>query len=161
MRNIFLMLGTNLGDLQQNLECAVQSIERHGIKILKRSKLYKTKPWGVVEQPDFLNLALEVETELSGAELLMTLKKIEHEIGRRPNEQRWQSRKIDIDVLFMGDLVIDTEDLKVPHRQFFNRRFAVRILSEIAPDFRPPGTEKTLREHAGGEDDEGIQIYRN
>lgn len=155
------MLGTNLGDLKQNLERAVQAIEKHGIRILKKSRIYKTKPWGVVEQPDFLNLALEVESEFSGSELLMILKKIENEMGRKPTDQRWQPRKIDIDVLFMGDLVIDTGDLKVPHRQFFNRRFAVKILSEIAPDFRPPGTVKTLSEHAGGEEDEGIQVYCN
>lgn len=159
MGKIFLLLGSNLGDLKENLERAVQAIEARGIEILKKSKIYRTKPWGVSEQPDYLNLALEVETDLSGVELLKVFKEIETKMGREKDRGRWQPRVIDIDILFMGDSVIDRTDLKIPHQEFFNRRFAVKILSEIAPDFRPPGAAKTLREYARGEGDEGIQIY--
>ena len=161
MKKIFLLLGTNLGELQENLECAVKNIEARGVKILKKSKVYQTKPWGVAEQPDFLNQALEVETDHSAAELLKILKDIEVQMGRDEGSGRWGPRVIDIDIIFMGNLVIDRKDLKVPHQQFFRRGFAVRILSEIAPDFRPPGSAKSLIEYARGEGNEGIQIYRD
>lgn len=159
MKKIFLLLGTNLGDLKENLEGACKAIESHGIKILKKSKIYKTKPWGVSEQPDFLNQALEVETELSAVELLKIFKNIEARMGRDEGQGRWGPRLIDIDIIFMGSLVVDRADLKIPHRQFFKRGFAVTILSEIAPDFRPPGSSRALHEYARGESNEGIQVY--
>ncbi|MDH4210654.1 MAG: 2-amino-4-hydroxy-6-hydroxymethyldihydropteridine diphosphokinase [candidate division WOR-3 bacterium] len=159
MKKIFLLLGTNLGDLKENLECAAKAIESRGIKILKKSKIYKTKPWGVSEQPDFLNQALEVDTDLSAAELLKIFKDIETRMGRDNGHGRWEPRVIDIDIVFMGSLVIDREDLKVPHEQFFKRGFAIKILSEIAPDFHPPGSAKALIEYARGESNEGIQVY--
>jgi len=159
MKKIFLLLGTNLGDLKENLECACKAIESHGIKILKKSKIYKTKPWGVSEQPDFLNQALEVETKYPAVELLKILKDIEAQMGRAEGRGRWGSRLIDIDIIFMGSLVVDQANLKIPHRQFFKRGFAVKILAEIAPDFRPPGSPKALHEYARGESNEGIQIY--
>ena len=159
MKKIFLLLGANMGDPKENLERACKTIECHGIKILKKSKIYKTKPWGVPEQPDFLNQALEVDTNLSATELLRTLKDIEALMGRDAGRGRWGPRVIDIDIIFMGSLIIDRADLQIPHRQFFKRGFAVKILSEIAPDFCPPGSSKALNEYARGESNEGIQIY--
>lgn len=161
MEKIFLLLGTNLGELKENLECAVKNIEARGVRILKKSKIYRTKPWGVFEQPDFLNQALEVETNHSAAQLLEIFKDIETQMGRVEGSGRWGPRVIDIDIIFMDNLVIDRGGLKIPHRQFFRRGFAIKILSEIAPDFRPPGSAKSLIEYARGEGNEGIQIYRD
>ena len=161
MERIYLLLGSNVGHLEENLEHAVKLIETRGIEILKKSKIYKTKPWGVSEQPDFLNLALEVRSGLSAPELLGIFKEIETQMGRQRVDGRWLPRVIDIDILFMDNLVIEQVGLRVPHREFFNRRFAMKILSEIAPDFRPPGTVKTLNECLRGESDEGIEVYRD
>ncbi|UCD19549.1 MAG: 2-amino-4-hydroxy-6-hydroxymethyldihydropteridine diphosphokinase [candidate division WOR-3 bacterium] len=161
MERIYLLLGSNVGNLKENLERAVELIEAHGIEVLKKSKIYKTKPWGVRDQPDFLNMALEVRSGLSAPELLRIFKEIEVEIGREKSAGRWLPRVMDIDILFMDGLVIRQQDLIVPHRDFFNRRFAMRILSEIAPDFKPPGTVKSLSEILSGEPDEGIEVYRD
>lgn len=161
MDRIYLLLGTNIGDLEENLLQAIRAIEANGIRILKKSKIYKTKPWGMEDQPDFLNLALEVESELSAIGLMRILKRIELQMGRKKAEKRWQPRLIDIDILFWGDQRVEHAGLKIPHKEFFNRPFAMRILSEIAPDFRPPGAEKALKEYIVGECDEGVEVYRN
>lgn len=161
MDRIYLLLGTNIGDLKENLSRAIGLIEANGIRILKKSKIYKTKPWGVEDQPDFLNLALEVESGLSAIELMRTLKLIEIQMGRKKTEKRWRPRLIDIDIIFWGDKTIAHAELEIPHRDFFNRPFAVKILSEIAPDFKPPGTTKALKEYVTGECDEGVEVYRN
>ncbi len=161
MNRIYLLLGTNIGNLEENLLQATCAIEANGIRILKKSKIYKTKPWGVEDQPDFLNLALEVESELSAVELVRILKLIESRMGRKKTEKRWHPRLIDIDILFWGDDVIEHAELKIPHREFFNRPFAMRILSEIAPDFKPPGAKKALKEYLVGECDERVEVYRD
>lgn len=161
MERIYLLLGTNAGDLEKNLVCALRLIEARGIRILKRSRIYRTAPWGYQEQPDFLNLALEVETDLPPAALLRALKGIEAEMGRVETGARWRPRVIDIDILFMDDLVVDRVDLQIPHREFFNRPFAIRILSEIAPDYQPPGRGQRITDLVKGGADEGIEIYRN
>jgi 2-amino-4-hydroxy-6-hydroxymethyldihydropteridine diphosphokinase len=161
MDRIYLLLGTNIGDLKENLLQAMRAIEANGIKILKKSKIYKTEPWGVEDQPDFLNLALEVESGLSAIELMRKLKLIESQMGRKKTEKRWQPRLIDIDILFWGDEIVAHAELEIPHREFFNRPFAMKILSEIAPDFKPPGAKKVLKEYVAGECDEGVEVYRN
>ena len=112
-------------------------------------------------QPDYLNLALEVESELTARQMLEILKRIEREMGRRETQERWQPRVIDIDILFWGNQVVDTPDLEIPHREFFNRPFAMKILAEIAPDFAPPHSKRTLQEICIGESDEGIEVYRD
>lgn len=161
MERIYLLLGTNAGDLEENLVRGLCLIEARGIRILKRSKIYRTAPWGYREQPDFLNLALEVQTDLTPAELLRALKAIEGQMGRTETGARWRPRVIDIDILFMDGLVVDHDELQVPHREFFNRPFAIRILSEIAPDFRPPGRAVRIADLVKGGADEGIEVYRN
>ncbi|MBE0433421.1 2-amino-4-hydroxy-6-hydroxymethyldihydropteridine diphosphokinase [candidate division WOR-3 bacterium] len=161
MERIYLLLGTNIGNLEENLERALRFIEARGIRILKKSKIYKTAPWGFSEQPDFLNLALEVASDLTPDSLLRTLKEIETQMGRIETGGRWLPRIIDVDILFMDDLVVDRADLQIPHREFFNRPFAIRILSEIAPDFQPPGRVARITDLLEGGVDEGIEIYRD
>ena len=161
MEKAYLLLGTNVGDLEENMARALRAIAAQNIKILKKSKIYKTKPWGVRNQPDYLNLALEVESDLSAVELLSIFKRIESQMGRKKIKEKWHPRLIDIDILFWGKHVIERADLKIPHEQFYNRPFAIKILSEIAPDFVPPGRIKTLSEICAGEVHEGIEVYRD
>lgn len=161
MERIYLLLGTNVGNLEENLKRALRLIEARGIKILKKSKIYKTAPWGLSQQPDFLNLALEVASDLTPVSLLRTLKEIETQMGRTGSGGRWLPRVIDIDILFMDGLVIDRADLQIPHREFFSRPFAIKILSDIAPDFQPPGRVQRIIDLMEGAADEGIEIYRD
>jgi 2-amino-4-hydroxy-6-hydroxymethyldihydropteridine diphosphokinase len=147
MARVFLLLGTNQGDLHCNIEAAMKKLPDRGIVIKKRSRISKTKPWGRKDQPDFLNVVLEVETDYEPLELLSVIKSIEVDIGRKPDPVRWAPRVIDIDILFYEDRLIETKELIVPHREFLNRPFAIRLLAEIAPAFRHPGTRKQVNEY--------------
>lgn len=161
MEKVYLLLGTNIGDLEENLHRAIELIAAREIKINKVSRTYKTKPWGVTDQPDYLNVALEIESDLPAPELLQVFKRIEEDMGRPQTKEKWQPRVIDIDILFWGDHVVEHPDLKIPHREFFNRPFAMKILAEIAPAFTPPGSKATLQELSSEASDEGIEIHCN
>jgi len=152
-------MGANVGNVKQNLLRAQDELEKRDIRITNRSRIYKTKPWGDNKQPDYLNVALEVESDYAPSELLIVLKDIETCIGRKRNRRRWGPRKIDIDILFYGNQVIISKDLIIPHKEFFNRPFAMKLLAEIAPDFIPPHSDKCLKEHLNGADGEGLEIY--
>ncbi|MGQ9464941.1 MAG: 2-amino-4-hydroxy-6-hydroxymethyldihydropteridine diphosphokinase [bacterium] len=160
MKQIYLLIGTNIGNLKENLENALDQLNRNNIKIIKRSKIYKTKPWGKTDQPDFLNIAVEVETSFTPEVLLKKIKEIEKEM-KRETVEKWGPRIIDIDILFYGSLQINQSDLIIPHSQFFNRQFAIVPLADIAPDFVPPFSQKKVKELISGEMDEGIEVYYN
>jgi len=159
MEKIFLLIGTNVGDLKSNLLKAQKHLEKHKVKIIKKSKIYKTKPWGNDNQPDFLNIALEVECNYKPLRLLHTLKKIESSMGRKKTGRRWGPRIIDIDILFYGSQIMKRKDLVIPHKEFYNRPFAIKLLAEIAPDFVPPQSEKQVKNYLKGIDNEGFEIY--
>jgi 2-amino-4-hydroxy-6-hydroxymethyldihydropteridine diphosphokinase len=159
MEKVYLLLGTNIGDLEENLHRAIELIAARKIKINRVSRTYRTKPWGVTDQPDYLNAALEVESDRPASELLSVFKGIEREMGRDRTQERWQPRVIDIDIIFWGDHVVEHGDLQIPHREFFNRPFAMKILAEIAPQFVPPGSKATLKELSSGVSNEGIAIH--
>lgn len=147
MARAFLLLGTNQGDLNYNIGKAMEKLQSSGIVIKKRSRISKTKPWGRKDQPDFLNVVLEVETAYEPLDLLSVIKSLEVCIGRKPDLVRWGPRVIDIDILFYEDQVIKTRELTIPHREFLNRPFAIRLLLEIAPAFRHPGTRRQVNEY--------------
>ena len=132
----YLGLGSNLGDREQNLERAVSLLERVASPVVV-SSVYETRPWGYVDQPDFLNLACRVETALSPEELLRAAQAVEVLIGREPTF-RYGPRTIDVDILLYGDHIIDTDDLRVPHPSLFERAFALAPLAEIAPELVHP-----------------------
>jgi 2-amino-4-hydroxy-6-hydroxymethyldihydropteridine diphosphokinase len=159
MNGIFLLLGTNRGELKTNLLNALEQIKQHKITVIKKSKIYKTKAWGNPKQPDFLNMALEVECSYSPEKLLQILKAIESRMGRKKVKQRWGPRIIDIDILFYGDKIINMEDLIIPHKEFYNRSFAIMPLAEISPDFIPPLSKKKIKDCLAEIDNEGIEIY--
>lgn len=134
-RIAYLCLGSNLGDRAATMAKAVGLIARIGVKIIARSSLYETPPWGPVPQGPYLNLVVAVETELSARELLNMLLGVEHAFGRdRTREVRFGPRTIDIDILLFGEEIIAEPDLEIPHPRMMERAFALVPLAEIAPD---------------------------
>ena len=142
MQGIYLLLGTNLGDRQANLERAIQLIEAKGITVTRTSSIYETAAWGIEDQPGFLNQVTQVETELPAGKLLQVLLAIEIEMGR-VRIQKWGERLIDLDILYYHDQVIDQKDLQVPHPGIPDRRFTLVPLVELAADAVHPVNGKT------------------
>lgn len=138
----FLGLGSNVGDSAANLRAAADALEVDGVTIVARASIYVTAPQGeVLDQPDFFNSALKIETDLKPLELLDLCKQIERDQGRDPGGVRHGPRPIDIDVLMLGDEPFESERLSLPHREIATRRFVLEPLLEIAPDFvLPDGT---------------------
>jgi 2-amino-4-hydroxy-6-hydroxymethyldihydropteridine diphosphokinase len=129
----YLGLGGNLGDRRRYLADAVQALDAEpGVRVKKVSSIYETKPVGVVDQPDFLNLVLEVATELSARDLLARCLRIESALGRVRIE-RWGPRTIDIDVLWHDGQTLNESDLVLPHPRMLLRAFVLVPMAEIAP----------------------------
>ena len=139
----YLGLGSNLGDRVHNLERAVSLLERAASPIVV-SSVYETRPWGYVDQPDFLNVACRVETALSPEELLRAAQAVEVLIGREPTF-RYGPRVIDVDILLYGDQIVVTDGLRVPHPSLFERAFALAPLAEIAPELVHPELGTSIR----------------
>ena len=130
----FLGLGTNLGDRKDNLRRTLAALKSCAkIEVVRVSQVYETAPQGVLDQPDFLNLVVEIATELSPRELLTTIKAIELQLGRTPGP-RWGPRLIDIDILLLGDERIAEEGLTLPHPHLLERAFVMAPLAELAPE---------------------------
>lgn len=144
MSAAYIALGSNLEPREYYMRQAVRRLGKLG-KILKIGRLYESDPYGVTEQPAFLNSALILETALPPRELLPALKAIEQRLGRR-KRQRWGPREIDLDIIFYGDMVVREENLHIPHDDYRNRRFVLQPLAELEPDFVAPGSGRTLRQ---------------
>lgn len=142
--DIFLLLGTNMGDLYGNLHTARSLLHSHAGKIKKCSSVYETEAWGNTAQAAFLNQAVNMHSTLEPQVLLNMLHQIEERMGRT-RAVKWEPRIIDIDVLLYGARMIDSEELTVPHKELANRRFALAPLEELAPDMLLPGTEMTIK----------------
>ncbi len=146
MAKVFLGLGSNIGDRKKYLEEAIQGIKNiPGTKVLKLSSVYETEPWGFSEQEEYLNAVIEIETQQAYEKLLKEVKGIEIILGRDKTD-KWKSRKIDIDILFYGDLVYEDENLHIPHKHIEDRNFVLVPLNEIEPDFVHPITKKKISE---------------
>lgn len=145
-KRVFLSLGSNIGDREQNLENAIAAIEREHIRVLARSSVYETEPQDVTDQPWFLNMVIECETRCFPLQLLAVLQRIERDLGRvRTKATPRGPRVIDIDVLLFGQLAMQTPQLTVPHPRMLERRFVLEPLLEIAPAMRYPETNEPLR----------------
>jgi 2-amino-4-hydroxy-6-hydroxymethyldihydropteridine diphosphokinase len=143
MPAVYIALGSNLGDREKNCLRAIELLKEKGIEILKASKMHETEPWGVKEQPRFINMAAEIKTDMAPHELLKLLKDIEKKMGRAETI-RWGPRVIDIDILLWGDLILKTPELTIPHPLMHGRKFVLEPLSEIAPDAVHPVSGKTV-----------------
>ncbi|MBQ7199540.1 MAG: 2-amino-4-hydroxy-6-hydroxymethyldihydropteridine diphosphokinase [Selenomonadaceae bacterium] len=129
----YLGLGANLGDRVKNLRVAIERIKNlSNVKLLRVSSFYETAAWGVTNQPDFINAAVKIQTSLAPLELLDALQKIETEIETVRHEH-WAARLIDIDILLIDGLKINSERLIVPHKFLYERDFAMIPLAEISP----------------------------
>lgn len=139
----YIGIGSNLGNREANCLTAIKLIRDRGLTINKQSSMYETTPWGVEEQPGFINMAIEIETSLEPEKLLESLKCIEAEIGRQ-DSYRWGPRVIDLDILLYADIIINSPMLQIPHPLMHQRDFVLRPMSEIAPDKMHPVIKKTI-----------------
>ena len=142
-RTVYLSLGSNVGDRAKNLQNAIAALRNAGVQVVQSSSLYETEPVDYLDQPWFLNCAVEAETELPALELLRTLRGIESQMGSKKRIAKGP-RLIDIDILFYGDEVIDTPELQVPHPRMHLRRFVLEPLAEIAPSVQHPVSQLSI-----------------
>jgi 2-amino-4-hydroxy-6-hydroxymethyldihydropteridine diphosphokinase len=130
-----IALGGNVGDARATIRQAIDSLcDGKDVTLLRRSSDYRTPPWGVTDQPPFVNAAIEVSTTLAPHALLARAQEVERAFGRdRNKEQRWGPRTLDIDLIAYDDLYLDEPDLTLPHRRLFERAFVLVPLAEIVP----------------------------
>lgn len=145
LATVYLGLGANLGDRAANLREARRRLGAGGVRLERCSSLYETEPWGVPDQPRFLNAVCRGRTELSPELLLALAKRIEGELGRVPTV-RYGPRAIDIDILLYDGLACASPELTIPHPRLSERAFVLVPLAEIDPDLVVPGLERTVRE---------------
>lgn len=142
----YLSLGSSLGDRRAYLDLAVKKLdEAPHIRVKRISDYMETEPMGGVAQNKFLNCAVEIETFLSAHKLLDTIHRIEAECGR-VRTRHWEDRTLDIDIIFFGKQVIESDDLVVPHPLYAQRKFVTEPLKQIAPDFICPLTHKQIKD---------------
>lgn len=154
---VYIALGTNLGDRQANLEEAIVRLQPI-VQVIACSPVYETPPWGYIEQPDFLNQVVQGETSLEPMDLLDLLKRIEMEMGRVKTIQNGP-RLIDLDLLFYGDLILETERLTLPHPRMVGRGFVLLPLADLAPNLVHPLLGLRIRELLDEADCSGIARY--
>ena len=145
VNKIFLHLGTNEEDRLKNLKDGIKEIDLKIGKVIRESNIYETEPWGLRDQNMFLNAVIELKSELTPEKLLVAIKQIESDLGRKITK-KWGPRKIDIDILCYNDLTINTKELVIPHPQIQNRNFVLIPLMELEPDLILPGYENSIEE---------------
>lgn len=145
MIDVFLLLGSNLGNRNVFLNNAITYIARDIAPVVKESAVYETQSWGKTDLPDYLNQVIMLQTPLSAQDVLQRILKIEIEMGRK-REEKWGSRIIDIDILFYGSEIINEPNLTVPHPELHNRRFTLEPLAMLAADFIHPVLNKSILE---------------
>lgn len=143
MKKAYLLLGSNEGDRLKNIKRAIDLLQKHG-QIVTTSKVYETEPWGLSDQPHYLNAAIEIRTALSAVKLLSATEQIESSLGRE-RAVKWGQRTLDIDILLYGDDIINSENLTVPHPFLQIRRFALVPLAEITPNLTHPALKKDIK----------------
>jgi 2-amino-4-hydroxy-6-hydroxymethyldihydropteridine diphosphokinase len=146
MEKVYLLLGGNMGDRNFYIVSATQLLESMLGKLIGKSSLYETAPWGFINRQLFLNQVLLFETALSARQVFRTIVEIENQLGRIRNGKGYKSRTIDIDILFYGNEVIFSEDLIIPHPKIEERKFVLEPLFEISPEFIHPLKKISIQE---------------
>ncbi len=154
-RTIYLALGTNLGNRAANLRAALAGLPPE-VRVRRASPVYETEPWGYEDQPAFFNQVVEAETYLSPENLLSFLKQLEAALGRQATFRNGP-RLIDLDILFYGDQVVETESLAIPHPGIASRAFVLVPLADLAPGLIHPGFGRTVRDLLAGIDSGGVK----
>jgi 2-amino-4-hydroxy-6-hydroxymethyldihydropteridine diphosphokinase len=155
---VYLALGSNLGDRSANLKQAIAALTPQ-LEVKAKSQVYETPPWGIEDQPKFLNQVVKAKTYLEPEQLLKHLKRLEVALGRKesiPNGPRL----IDIDILFYDDVVLNTPALVIPHPRLHERGFVLLPLMDIAPDLVHPVSKQSVREMATVSNVEGIEKFK-
>ena len=137
---VFLGLGSNVGSREENLARGMALLAR-SLEVIAASSIYETEPWGISQQPPFLNMACRVRTNMAPEELLLLCQQAERQVGRKPTF-RYGPRVLDIDILAYGDQVVETASLVVPHPRLHERAFVLVPLAEIAPEWEHPVLRK-------------------
>jgi 2-amino-4-hydroxy-6-hydroxymethyldihydropteridine diphosphokinase len=146
INKLYILLGGNLGDKRKVFSQARSKLNRLAGKITAQSAIYETEPWGFESDDIFWNQVLEISTHLSPEEVLVQTQQIELELGRIRKSDQYDSRIIDIDILFYGDQIIYLENLIIPHPRLQERKFTLVPLCEIAPELIHPVFQKSIRQ---------------
>jgi 2-amino-4-hydroxy-6-hydroxymethyldihydropteridine diphosphokinase len=140
MNLVYIGLGSNLADPRAQVEGGLRALAGLAdTPLVRRSRLYRSAPWGMADQPEFVNAVAQIETALSPQLLLDALLAIERQAGRERDATRWGPRVLDLDILVYADLTVDMPGLHVPHPHLHERAFVLMPLCEIAPDLNIPG----------------------
>ena len=142
MTTIYLSLGSNIGNREENLRAAIAALPALGVRVTRESSIYETEPVDYLKQDWFLNFVVEGQTEVAPVKLLHDLRTLETQMGSR-KEFAKGPRLIDLDILLYGDQIIDAAELQVPHPRMHLRRFVLAPLAEIAPTLRHPSWQGT------------------
>jgi len=149
-----ILLGTNQGKREENLFQARKRISERAGSLVDKSFVYETAPWGTDSVNWYLNQVVRVDTHLKPMELLERLLFIEKELGRERKGVHFEDRIIDIDILFYEDMIIDQDNLKIPHPRLHERKFTLVPLSDLIPEWQHPVLKKTVKELLDELDDE-------
>ncbi|MBA3648120.1 MAG: 2-amino-4-hydroxy-6-hydroxymethyldihydropteridine diphosphokinase [Chitinophagales bacterium] len=144
MHQAYLLFGSNLDDRESHINHGLDKLRLNNIKILKASSIYETSPWGVINQPDYLNVAVKIATNLSSVELFGIVKEFEREEGRI-NLQKYAPRELDIDILFYDEIIFENNELIIPHPKIQLRKFTLIPMNEIASAYVHPVLKKSIK----------------
>lgn len=145
MHTAYVAFGSNIGEKENYIKRALEKIEERKIKIIKVSPIYETEPYGVLDQDSFLNGVVKIETNLTPENLIKELLLIEKQLDR-VRERRWGPRTIDLDIIFYDDLIINKNNLIIPHKDMENREFVLKPLCDIDENFIHPVLKKSVKQ---------------
>ncbi|MCK5823284.1 MAG: 2-amino-4-hydroxy-6-hydroxymethyldihydropteridine diphosphokinase [Bacteroidales bacterium] len=146
MAKVYLLLGGNLGDRNYYIQKSEQLIVSELGSIITKSSIYETEPWGFKHKQNFYNRVVLINTKFNPHELLKKIHTIENNLGRGRGSRQYSSRTVDIDILFYDDMILNEKDLIIPHSQLHNRRFVLKPMCEIKPEFLHPLMNVTVSE---------------